>query len=152
LAGAFSDLRAVGTVARAGLRVTIAHRFRNSSIEERWDFACRKGCVPGTVDVELPTWGADTRVVAELAGGGRVELQPGSSLPLAGVVRLDLGGYDAVPLLADPGATLRLLATSPQATDTRPGPTLAITIAGGGAPLHAARLALRLEPVGEGGG
>jgi hypothetical protein len=148
-AGSFSDLVAVGTVARGGLRITTTHRFRASGIDERWDIRCRGACGPYTVDVDLPTWGAGAAIEAVQSDGSRVRLAPGgAAIPLADVERLELGGgYTATPTLRAPGAVLLAVATVPQPTDPDPGPTLAIRLAAN-ARVGAASLGLRLSPRG----
>ena len=145
--GAFSDLRAVGTVRRGGLRITTTHRFRHGSIDERWDVACRRACGPYTVDVNLPTWGELTAIYAIRHDGAHVRVEVGQALPLAGVERIELGGYSVTPTHPTPGAVLLPVATAPQRTDTHPGPTLAIRLVTG-ARVTATSLGLRLVPNG----
>jgi hypothetical protein len=147
-AGTFSRLEAQGAIERGGLRITTTHRFRSSSIEERWDVRCRGACGPYTVDVDLPTWGAGAAIVAVRSDGVRVRLEPGSPIPLADVVVLELGGgYTATPTLQPAGAILLPVATAPEATDPDPGPTLAIRLVAN-ARLTTASLGLRLRPTG----
>ncbi len=144
--GAFSDLRAVGTVRRGGLRITTGHRFRHGSIDERWDVRCHGRCGPYTVDVHLPSWGEDAVIDAIRRDGSRVRLARGAAIPLADVRRIELPGYAATPTHRAPGAVLLPVATTPQRTDPHPGPTLAIRLVAG-ATVDATSLGLRLVPV-----
>jgi hypothetical protein len=148
--GSFRRLEAVGTIRRGNLRITTTHRFRHDGIDERWVVGCRGGCGPYTVDVNLPTWGASTAIDAIHRDGTRVRVQPGQAIPLAGVERIELGGYTARPTLRTPGAVLVAIATVPQGTDPDPGPTLAIRLVAG-TTLTATTLALRLTPAGRQG-
>jgi hypothetical protein len=129
-AGTFSDLRARGTIARGGLRITTAHSFRSSTIEERWHIRCRGACGPYTVDVELPTWATGGALEAVGGDGARVRIEPGAApVALTGFERLELGGgYTAAPLSRAPGAVLLALPASPQDTDPGAGPTLVIRL------------------------
>ena len=146
-AGSFSTLDARGTVQRGGLRITTSHRFRSSSIDERWDVRCAGSCGPYTVDVNLPTWGAGATIDAVRADGSRARLVPGSAIALAEVERLELGGgYAVTPTLRAPGAVVLPIATRPQSTDPDPGPTLAVRLAAN-APITKMSLGLRLTPL-----
>jgi hypothetical protein len=145
--GSFRSLLASGTIARAGLRITTTHHFRPATISERWQVRCRGACGPYTLDVQLPTWGTGAAIAAIRFDGTRVPMRPGSAIALADVERLVLGdGYTATPTARPPGAALVPVATSPQPTDTDPGPTLAIRLVAN-ARVRSAGLVLRLEPL-----
>jgi hypothetical protein len=132
--GPFRVLDAVGTVRRRGLRVTPRHRFRHGSIEEEWTVRCR--C---TAEVRLPTR-SGTAVELVRHDGSRSPLVSGA--PLAGVARIELGGYSATPLRVPRGARLFPIATRPQRTAPDPGPTVAIRLRA----VSAATVGLRLVP------
>jgi hypothetical protein len=137
--GSFSELAAVGTVRRGGVRITTEHRFRHGSVDERWEVRCRDGCARWSVDVHLPTPGRATIAVV-LRDGTRAALLPGAgAIPMSAVARVELGGYSATPMRGSPDALLSALPTTPQRTAPNPGPTLAIRLT---APT--ARLGLRL--------
>jgi len=160
-AGSFRELRAVGRVAAGGLRITTTHRFRARDIEIQWEIRCRGRCRGRTVDVHLPTWGADAVIDVHARDGTHAPLT--SPVASAGVERVELGaaepgpdaetgalageapGYVATPLSRPPGATLLPVATAPQPTDPNPGPTLAIRLVAG-APFEATSLTVRLSP------
>ncbi len=142
-AGSFRTLRAAGRVATGGIAVATRHRFRAREIELRWDVRCRAGCRARTVDVHLPTWGAGATIEVHGPDGGRAPLA--GAVALAGVARVELGGrYTATPLSRPPGALLLPLATVPQPTAPRPGPTLVIRLVAGAKFLRTG-LAVRLR-------
>jgi hypothetical protein len=132
--GPFRVLDAVGTVRRRGVRIATHHRFRHGSIEERWTVRC--GCA---AEIHLPTR-AGTAIELVLRDGSRSPVEPGATL--AGVARIDLGGYVAKPIGVPRGARLYPVAPRPQPTAPRPGPTLAIRLPA----VSAATAGLRLVP------
>ena len=129
LAGAFTDLRAVGSARGGGVSVTSRYRFTPGWIEGRWSVRRRSA---GPVDVTFPSWGRDARVVALLRDGRHVTLS-GRRLALARVRSLRVisrrGGYAVLPLARPRGATVRLLTTTPQSSAPSAGPTLAVALA-----------------------
>jgi hypothetical protein len=142
-AGSFRELRTAGRVAGHGLAISTRHRFRAREIELRWAVRCRHRCGARTVDVHLPSWGAEAVIDVHRRDGSRAPLS--GPVALGAVARIDLGGrYDATPLHRPPGAVLLPVATVPQPTAPRPGPTLAIRLVDGVAFARAA-LAVRVR-------
>ena len=131
LAGAFTDLRAVGTVRGDGVSVTSRYRFTPGWIEGDWSVRRRN---PGPVDVTFPSTGRGAHAVALLRNGRRVVLS-GGRLALARVRSVRVisirGGYTVEPLVRPRGATLRVLATAPQSSAPSAGPTLAVALGRG---------------------
>ena len=141
--GPFRELRAVGSVAARGLSITTTHRFRAREIALRWDVRCRAACGARTVDVHLPTWGADAAIGLRLRAGGRTPLT--GPVALADVAAIELGGrYEVTPLSRPAGAVLLPVATLPQPTAPHPGPTVAIRLANG-VPFGQTGLAVRIR-------
>ena len=137
--GPFRQLRATGTIARAGLRITTTHRFDADGIAVRWDIRCRGGCAGREIEVQLPTWGEDAVIASQLAGPLT------GPTPFAATDRLQLGaGYAVTPIRVPAGAMLLPLRTAPQPTAPHPGPTLAVRLEPGTA--SATTLAVRIEP------
>ncbi|MET0818403.1 MAG: hypothetical protein ABWZ67_12645 [Solirubrobacteraceae bacterium] len=149
LAGPFDELRAVGSVTGAGVRITAAHRFGPSSITTHWRVDA--GGRPVTVDLHLPTWGPSTRVRAERRRGRPVTLRRhgGRALRLEAVRRLRLGrrGYEATVTGAPDGARVRAIPARGQRTNPRPGPTVRVRLAAGRR-TGTLRVTTRLRPVG----
>ena len=138
--GAFRDLRAIGSVATGGLRITTRHRFLPAAIEERWDVTCARPCGPYTVDVELPGYGADAGVAVD---GAAAQLLVAHALD--GVARLRVGGYDVEPLSVPAGAEVIAVPVGAQVTAPEPGPTALVRLAPNGE-LRRIRLAVRIVP------
>jgi hypothetical protein len=135
-AGAFKRLRATGSVARHGLRITTTHRFDPDTIAVRWDIRCRRGCAAREIEVQLPTWGEETVI----RSGGAPLTAPA---PLSAGAALDLGGrYAVAPLRVPAGAVMLPRPTAPQRTVPHPGPTLAIRLP----PRRATTLAVLITP------
>jgi hypothetical protein len=126
LAGRFTHIEAVGRVRKSGVTVTSRYRFTPASIEGRWTVS-REG--PGSADVTFPSWGPGARVVAHLRDGCHLVLG-GERVALADVASLHVvserSGYTVEPLLRPRGATVRLVATTPQSSAPSAGPTLAV--------------------------
>ncbi|RKQ91022.1 hypothetical protein C8N24_0838 [Solirubrobacter pauli] len=121
--GPFEDLRATTRIANADVTVSATHRFTATAIETAWTIA-RKRAV--TIDAQFPT-AHDATIEAVHADGRVTPLRPGQpGIKLDGVVRLDCGAYTVT---VSGGASARALRTSPQATNPRPGPTLAVRLA-----------------------
>ena len=143
-AGSFRELRATGRVTAGRLGITTTHRFSARDIAVRWEIRCDGRC--GTIDVHLPTWGADAAI--DVHRRDRTHAPLTAAVPLADVDHVELGaaaGY-AMTLLSRPtGALLFPVATAPQPTDPHPGPTLAIRLVAG-AELRATSLAVRISP------
>jgi hypothetical protein len=147
-AGRFAAIGALGHVARGAVRMTSTHRFRPDSIETRWAVTCSAGCAGSRVDAHFPSWGRGAHVVAVLRGGVRVRLfRDGPVVRLGDVARVELAGYDVVPLEGPAEARLRLVGAPRQATNPDPGPTLAIRLVDR-ARLTGVALAVRVIPVG----
>jgi hypothetical protein len=122
--GPFDELRATTRIANADVSIAAVHRFTATTIETAWSIK-RKRAV--TIDVQFPT-ARGTTIEAIHADGRVTPLRPGrAGLKLDGVVRLECGGY-AVTLPGLRGGSARALRTTPQATNPRPGPTLAIRL------------------------
>jgi hypothetical protein len=93
--------------------------------------------------VHLPSWGADAVIDVHRRDGTHAPMA--EAVALADVARVELGGrYEATPLGGPPGAVLLPVATTPQPTAPRPGPTLAIRLVAG-APFAHTGLAVRLR-------
>ena len=139
LAGAFADLEAVGSVRRSGIKVISRYRFTPAWIEGRWSVDGSRG----PVDVTFPSWGRESRVVAVLRDGRRVLLR-GERLALDEVASLHViserSGYTVQPLGRPEGATVRLIATSPQSSAPAAGPTLAVGLRRGTRSAFGARI------------
>lgn len=132
--GPFDDLRATTRIANADVTVTATHRFTAAAIETTWTIT-RKRAV--TVDAQFPT-AHGTSIQAVYADGRVATLDPGRpGVRLDGVVRLDCGAYTVT---VTGGASARALRTAPQATNPRPGPTLAVRL-----PATATRVAARIS-------
>ena len=132
--GPFDDLRATTRIANQDVTITATHRFTATTIETAWQLT-RKHAI--TVDAQFPT-ARGTPIGAVYADGRVVQLRPGEAgLKLDGVVRLDCGAYSVT--IAG-GASARALRTSPQATNPRPGPTLAVRL-----PRTATRVSARIS-------
>jgi hypothetical protein len=128
-AGAFKDLRAVGTTSGGGFRVTTSHRFTPDYIDTRW--TVRGGSRRVTTDVLFPSTGARATVTAVLRDGTRVKV--GSErLSLAKVQRFEIASADAAytvtPLNRPRGAAAHTVKPSRQSSAPDPGPTLGIQI------------------------
>ncbi|MBE2319916.1 hypothetical protein DVA67_028380 [Solirubrobacter sp. CPCC 204708] len=134
--GPFEDLRATTRIANEDVTVTATHRFTATAIETTWQLT-RKRRV--TVDAQFPT-ARGTTIEAVYGDGRIVRLPPGrAGVRLDGIVRLELGDYTVtLPGLA--GGSARALRTTPQATNPRPGPTLAVRL-----PRTADRLTARIS-------
>lgn len=149
LAGPFDELRAVGSVTGAGVRITAAHRFGAAAITTRWRVDAGGRRV--TVDLHLPTWGPSTRVRAERRRGNPVVLRArrGRALRLDAVRRLRLGyrGYEATVTGAPRGARVRAIPARRQRTNPRPGPTVRVRLAAGRR-TGTLSVTTRLQPVG----
>ena len=126
-AGPFTLLEATGSVAGPRARVTTTHRFTATDITTTWTIAARRGAGLLGADVQFPSWGRRTAVVAVLRDGSRV---PVGRVPLADVERFEVGsGYAVVPLERPAGAVAQLRRPAPQSSEPHPGPTLVVHIA-----------------------
>lgn len=122
--GPFDELVATTKIAGTDATVSARHRFTETFIETSWSIT-RKRSV--TVDAQFPTI-VGTEIQAIYADGRVKRLRAGGpGAKLDGVVRLDLGGY-TVTLPGLTGGSARAIRTEPQATNPRPGPTLAVRI------------------------
>jgi hypothetical protein len=149
-AGAFSDLRATGTVSSPALSMRVSHRFTRDWVQTSWVATRRAGGARYTADVLFPSWGGRAaRVIAILRDGTRVTV--GSArIPLSSVsylwVRSVRSGYVVVPSSRPAGATVHALRPKRQSSAPRPGPTAAIQIARR-TRFSRAALTIRLMPV-----
>jgi hypothetical protein len=131
-AGSFQHLEAGGTVRRGSQRATTDYVFRSSSIDGSWTFEGR-GRRRRTVELRFPSWQGDgtARLWIVAPGGSAAELT--GELPLRGVrwlyVQSDRSGYAVVPRRMPVGARVRVLATRPQPSAPKPGPTLVVELA-----------------------
>jgi hypothetical protein len=145
-AGPFTELVAEGAVHRGRLTATSRHRFLPAAIESRWSLG---GMPPAgsTVEALFPTAGRSAAVTARLRDGGRLRLGA-RAVALARIARLEVAsadgaGYTVTPLRRPAGATVRLVATTPQPSASTPGPTVAVRLPGAGAArAFAARVAI----------
>ena len=133
-AGPFSDLRATGTAATRELSLRVTHRFTRDWIQTNWTATRRAGNARYTADVLFPSWRGDgtAGVVAVLRDGSRASVGT-RVIALEKIaylwVRSEHSGYVVVPVSRPKGAGVHILRTSPQSSDPKPGPTLAIQIA-----------------------
>jgi hypothetical protein len=141
-AGPFRRLRASGSMRRGPVFARVVHEFAPRWIETRW--TARGARAGRTVDVLFPSWGRGATVTAVLTDGSSVQIGR-ERRPLERVrwlrVQSARSGYLIVPRGRPKGATLRLLHPRPQGSAPRPGPTLAVGLAGSGRRLFAARIA-----------
>jgi hypothetical protein len=150
-AGPFSVLEARGSVARRGLRVRSAHRFRRNTIVSRWHVTCRRPCGRYRVRAHFPTHGAGAVIDVARRAGAPVRLagpgaDPAASVALSDVAAVTLGhGYRIFPLGGPPGARLLAVPVAPEATNPSPGPSLAIQLVARGR-FRARSLAVRIVP------
>lgn len=147
-AGAFTDVRATGTRTSGPFRTRTTHRFAPRFIETRWTVRRLRGAGHYSADVLFPSWGRGARAYAVLRDGRRVAVS--RRIPLADVayfhVASERSGYVVKPLSRPAGARAHALATHPQSSAPRPGPTLAIQLARASR-FRSASLAVRLVPV-----
>jgi hypothetical protein len=151
-AGPFGTVAVRVTAQVPEASVAVVHRFTASAIESTWEVTASR---PLAVRAGFPTYGARAHIeairrdggVTVLAGPGAPRATPRIALGDVAEVRLGrgvAGGYRLVPLAAPGDAALAVLRPRPQATDPRPGPTLAIRFAA--SPDRAVRLAVRITP------
>ncbi len=128
-AGAFKDLRAVGSTSGGGFRVTTGHRFTPGFIDTRWTIA--GGARSATTDVLFPSTGSSAKVTAVLRDGSRVRVGA-ERLPLARVERFEIesarASYTVTPLSRPKGAAAHTVQPSRQSSAPNPGPTLGIQV------------------------
>ncbi|MBE2316470.1 hypothetical protein DVA67_010820 [Solirubrobacter sp. CPCC 204708] len=132
-AGAFTDLRATGTVSGSAGSVRVTHRFTPRHIQTRWDIT-RRGNRALSADILFPSTGRGRQasVTAVLKDGSRVTV--GSTrIALARVSRLEVksqfSGYTVTPLSRPAGAGVHLMRPAAQSSAPEAGPTLAVQIA-----------------------
>jgi hypothetical protein len=131
-AGAFTDLRATGTVRNGTASIRVTHRFTPGSIQTRWDVARRATGAAYSVDVLFPSTGrGQAKVTAVLKDGSRVVVGD-ARIPLARIAKLEVasryGGYSVAPLTRPAGAAVHVMRPAPQASAPDPGPTLAVQL------------------------
>jgi hypothetical protein len=125
-AGPFTALDATGSVASEQVRVSVAHHFTARDITTTWTIAARRGAGPLHADVQFPSWGRRTAVVAVLRDDSRTGV---GSVRLADVARFEVGsGYTVVPLARPAGAVATLVRPASQSSQPHPGPTLVVRI------------------------
>jgi hypothetical protein len=135
--GPFKTIVARGHTASPEVAVETTHRFKPDWIETRWNIRPRKRA-RYTVDVLFPSWGPTARVEAVLAGGRRVTLAapglPRKKVSLRNVAYFYIAGeetgYVVVPAGRRPQAVAHILRPKPQSSAPKPGPTLALQLAG----------------------
>jgi len=129
-AGPFTQLEAVGRVARGAGAVAVRHRFTPEYIESTWTVT--RGRRRLLAEALFPSWGGTAaKVVAVLAGGETLEL-PGAGAVNAAAVRYfhlagPRGGY---VLVLEGGGRASARRVARQAAAPRPGPTLAVAMPG----------------------
>jgi hypothetical protein len=131
----FSRLRTAGVVERGKLTGRSEYEFLRNQIQAQWTLRA-KDRRRHTVEVHFPSWRGDSgtaAVTAVLAGGERVFLGPESVVGLSGVERFEIAsakaGYLVMPVDRPRGAVARVVQSRNQASEPRPGPTLAVQLA-----------------------
>jgi hypothetical protein len=131
-AGPFETIEAAGHSSANGISFATRHSFHAESIKLRWTIS-RTGRAHLSTDVMFPTWGRGA-LTAMLADGRAVGFDSSSRIPLDGVRYFVLlgteGGYVLVPSEWPPDAVARITAPAAQASNPRPGASLAVRIAG----------------------
>jgi hypothetical protein len=130
-AGPFSELEAVGRVARHGAAVTSRHRFTRDFVETTWSVErTRRRLV---AEVLFPSWGGPLASIAAVRrDGGTVLLAPGTAAVLAAEVAYfhlagPRGGY-VVVLGAGARGRARAQRVAFQPSAPRAGPTLVVDL------------------------
>jgi hypothetical protein len=146
-AGPFRTLEAAGITRSGAALIHTRHRFAADHVETRWTVRPRAPRGRYTARLRFPSWGPGAAVYAVLADGRRVRLgRHGRALTdvrwfhIAG----EETGYVVVPIGRLRG-TARLLHPRPQASDPRPGPTLALDLLSARR-LRRLRAAVRIAP------
>jgi len=156
-AGRFGVIVARGLVRGGGVAIRAAHEFRHDEIISRWRVSCSGGCADHRLRAHFPTYGRDSAIDATLRHGGSVRLAgPGTDgagrvalEDIAGVILGDgrVGGYRLSDVAASTGARLLALSVSPQVSNPRPGPTLAVELRGEGN-ARSMSVSVRMKPIG----
>lgn len=137
--GPFKTIVARGHTASSQVAIETTHRFKPDWIETRWDVRpLTRKRARYSVDVLFPSWGRTARVEAVLAGGRRVTLAapgvPRRKVSLRNVAYFYIAGeetgYVVVPADRRPQAVAHILRPKAQSSAPRPGPTLALQLAG----------------------
>ncbi len=130
-AGAFTDLRATGTISGADGTLRVTHRFAPRWIQTRWDVT-RRGNRALSADILFPSTGRDAGVVAVLKDGSQVRVGQ-QRIALSRISRLEVtsrhSGYTVTPLSRPAGAAVHLLRPAAQSSAPDAGPTLAVQVA-----------------------
>jgi hypothetical protein len=147
----FTTLDVTGRVSRGKLRAQTSYRFRRNSIVAGWSLRARDRR-RHTVEVHFPSWrgdGGEGSVTAVMADGRRFAVGPEFALPLARVdhveVVSDEASYRVEPVERPRGAVVGVVQSRNQASEPRPGPTLAVRVAFR-ARLRAAAFGARIVP------
>ena len=147
-AGPFHQLRARGIYTSGGFRAITSHRFTASFIDTHWRLDRYHGHTPLRADVTFPSWGHNAAITALLHDGTRARINPGRSIPLTAITRLELSsaqsGYAITPLRRPRDAIVHVILPLRQSSQPEPGPTLAIELARGTHWIHA-RFAARIR-------
>jgi hypothetical protein len=132
-AGAFTDLRATGSISSSAGSVRVSHRFDPKWIQTHWDIT-RHGSRALSADILFPSTGRGRKasVTAVLEDGSRVTVGD-RLIALSRVSRLEVksqhSGYTVTPLSRPHGAGVHILRPAAQPSAPDAGPTLAVQIA-----------------------
>ena len=132
-AGAFTDLRATGTISSSAGSVRVSHRFDPKWIQTHWDIT-RRGSRALSADILFPSTGRGRQasVTAVLKDGSRVTVGD-RLIALSRVAQLEVksqySGYTVTPLSRPAGAGVHILRPAAQSSAPDAGPTLAVQIA-----------------------
>ncbi|RKQ86701.1 hypothetical protein C8N24_4716 [Solirubrobacter pauli] len=130
-AGAFTDLRATGTISGSNGTLRVTHQFTPRFIQTRWDVA-RRGTRALSADILFPSTGREATVVAVLKNGTQVRVTD-QRIALDRISRFevtsDRSGYTVTPLTRPAGAAAHLMRPARQSSAPDAGPTLAVQIA-----------------------
>jgi hypothetical protein len=147
-AGRFHQLRARGIYTSGRFRAITSHRFTASFIDTHWRLDRLGGRARLRADVTFPSWGHNASITALLHDGTRARVNPGRSIPLTAITRLELSsaqsGYAITPLRSPRDAIVHMILPPRQSSQPEPGPTLAIELARGTHWIHA-RFAARIR-------
>ncbi|HET6551626.1 MAG TPA: hypothetical protein VFG79_24370 [Solirubrobacter sp.] len=131
-AGPFRRLEAASRTTGRDAVVLTHHTFTERAIHTSWTIRRRHGRPPVRAEAIFPSFGAGAGVVAVGEDGVRRPLVPGGpALALDGIDRFELGGPAGrytLRLAGIDGGSARAIPVRRQATNPRPGPSLAIRL------------------------
>jgi hypothetical protein len=131
-AGAFTDLRAHGSLRSRTHALATQHRFTPRFVQTKWIARPLSTRARYTADVLFPSWGTGAEVVAVLRDGSRTRVAS-TRIALSRIaylhVRSERSGYVVVPASRPAGATVHLIQTARQSSAPTPGPSLGVQIA-----------------------